>query len=306
MRNFFFVWFVFAASLCVASDDHSYWDILQNQTEFNVKLQDHSKPLFELETLMPFYQTPCCDHTLFWQGRLAHWGDGDTYYDLGVGYRYLFRDCLLLGFNTFFDTTRKDWHRRISFGLEAMYCNVTMRGHFYFPTAGEKTVRTRSKIFDGVECPSFSEETWEIRERRMEAALRGGNIEIEAPLPHYPWARVILGGFRFKGRDFDDVHGYYARGLLNITRCFRVELGRRADNERHDNYVKLVFSIRPPCDREYTACNSYMMPTFFSSRNLRRQTLTHVRRLDYPQIERYYHTSHHVVESEEHENPVVN
>ena len=250
-------------------DNFAWW---KKNTEFSLELDDHNKPKWGIESLLPIYQTPCSlRHTYFIQGRAVHRGSDDTY-NVGLGYRYL--GCCqdwLLGANTFFDSTRKHCHQRLGAGVEAMYRQFTLRANYYHPTTGKKTVKSSSGV------------------RTTEEALKGWDAELETPFPYLPWMRVGINRYEWDGDYFNNIHGFKGTVFMNITDNIQVEAGRSVDNKFHNNFIKFSFTLGRPCEVEYTLFKNPCSQKAFVCRYLGNWTLAKVKRHNDVVIERVEH-----------------
>ncbi len=239
------------------------------RTEWSFDLNDHAKPNWEVETIQPFYTTPCnYGHTLFWQGRVSKRSSDNTY-NIGLGWRYLTcNQDWLFGVNSFFDSTRKHKHQRLGAGLETMYRQFTFRANYYRPTTGKRCV----KRDDGI--------------RWTEEALEGYDWELESPLPYLPWARLAFSGYHFRGDERGDINGYRGNLWMFISDNIQLEAGRSADNRHHNNFIKFIFTFGRPCEVEYTLLKDFCSRDAFVCRNLANWTLAKVKRENDIVIER--------------------
>ena len=111
-----------------------------DRTDIAIHGTQNGRPTYSIETVQPLTETEDTKrNTTFFQGRLATRGSDETL-NLGLGYRRLLQDeSMILGINTFFDTTRKNSHERIGLGLEAIGQQYTFRSNVYRKLSNEKT-----------------------------------------------------------------------------------------------------------------------------------------------------------------------
>ncbi len=157
-------------------------------------------PAIEIETVQPLYR-PTEDDVLFLQlnARSREWNET---YNLGLGFRSIVNDRLMLGVNAFYDYTDYHDHMRYGFGLEALGKKYEARANSYFKASGEKDAKDDSK----------------------EKVMGGFDVEIGGSLiPFYEDLRLFAGYGWFNSTYADDVKRLSLRGTLPISRYMGLE-----------------------------------------------------------------------------------
>ena len=232
-----------------------------DRTDFSLNATQDGKPTYSVETVQPITQTANTQrNTTFFQGRLARRGSDKTL-NLGLGFRRLAEDeNLILGINTFFDTTIENSHERIGLGLEAMGKRYTLRSNFYKKLSNEKTVINVSNT-------------------TYEQALHGFDYEIDTPAPYLPWMRMTLNGYNWEAvNNANDLKGKKLTFSSYLKSNALLEVGVDDNNYNGtDGFVKLTYllgnnNINKNFSDEKVSAN------LFTDRNLKNHTLDKVKR----------------------------
>jgi len=231
------------------------------RTDFSIKFEETFKPLWTIETIQPFYQTPdTLRHTIFFQGRYAHDSATDTV-NAGLGYRYLHpSEYWLLGVNSFYDHEFEHRHERASIGGEILGQFASVHGNFYNALSGRRFFTEPGNI--------------SVTER----ALDGWDVEGQMQVPFMPWMYLGVKAFEWNGKTRSDLDGLQYSLNLNITKNIEVDMGYIDDNESENKFIKIGFNYGGPKRIEHTMVKNFIMPKFFTNRNLKNQTLQKVRR----------------------------
>ncbi len=110
------------------------------RTTIKFQIQDDYKPAYELETVQPIFQT--YDKDMFFTQLNARSRSNDQTYNIGIGYRNIVADWLLLGINSFYDYTTSYDHQRYGFGFEALGKKYEARANTYFRASNTKEIST--------------------------------------------------------------------------------------------------------------------------------------------------------------------
>lgn len=221
--------------------------------EVQLGLQSESKPSWELEWVLPIYQTTkTWKHTFFTQGRFSYHG-GEGTYNIGLGYRYLFwDDCLLLGGNVFFDVMPRYWHRRMGYGVEVLHSFLRGRANIYQAWSG----RLKQPWIHGIQ--------------HSERVLDGYDGELEWDVPYLPWFSLAGGGYHWKGHSLPSLNGARVRFMAQLSAWCRLEWGGVFDQKSSDAFVECV--VQPWGRKQASLCEEG------KRRSLRDWTLAKVRR----------------------------
>ena len=231
------------------------------RTDVSVRFDEDLKPLWSVETVQPLYQSrETVQHTFFTHGRFAHTTHDDTV-NLGFGYRYLTDDeNWLLGLNSFLDMTFARRHRRASVGAEIIGHWLSISANYYESFSPHRFYTESSGT------------------RVSEKALDGWDVAGKVQIPFLPWAEAQLRGYGWQGVMLNDVEGYEISCIMNLTSCLVFEFGRSDDDAGENNYAQISCTLGGPERVEYTLVNSFIQPTFFSEKDLKKQVLAKVRR----------------------------
>lgn len=232
-----------------------------DRTDISIHGTQNGRPTYSVETVQPLYESEVTKrNTTFFQGRLATRGSDETL-NLGLGYRRLSEDeSVILGINTFFDTTIDNSHERISVGLEAIGKKYTFRSNVYRKLSNEKTLINGSNT-------------------TYEQALHGVDYEIDTPIPYLPWVRMAINGYNWEAvNNADDLNGKKITFSGYLSSNALIEVGANDDNYNGtDGFVKFTYllgnnNISQNFTAEKTSAN------FSTDRNLKNHTLDKVKR----------------------------
>lgn len=235
-----------------------------SRTEVFYQPEEIHSPLWGLLTVQPLFFYGECRNVIFLQGQATRYHERE-FYNLGLGYRYLFPDeNWMVGINGFYDITSKEHQlQRFGLGLEFFTELVTFRCNYYEPLTESRRVSDK-----------FTSRNILIERRAY--SLRGIDAEVDLPLPYMPWARMSLGGFYFKGKQ-ESSSGFCGNLRINLTRYMRLEGGRLPGGKHENNYFMLSISLGCPLDNEFNIIDDFFAP-LFTDRNLCTHTLEKVRR----------------------------
>lgn len=232
-----------------------------DRTDIAIHGTQNGRPTYSIETVQPLTETEDTKrNTTFFQGRLATRGSDETL-NLGLGYRRLLQDeSMILGINTFFDTTRKNSHERIGLGLEAIGQQYTFRSNVYRKLSNEKTVINGSNT-------------------TYEQALHGVDYEIDTSVPYLPWMRMAINGYNWKAvNNADDLNGKKLTFSGYLSSNVIVDIGVNDDNYNGtDGFVKFTYLLgNNNINQNFTA--EKVSANFSTDRNLKNHTLDKVKR----------------------------
>jgi hypothetical protein len=122
------------------------------RTSFKLQVEKNYKPTYELETIQPIYQINDND-MFFWQLHTSYVDTINTY-NLGVGYRNIVNDKVMLGINSFYDYQDKYDLQRYSIGVEAIGNSLEFRANRYLAISNRKEVETNvfEKVLNGYDA----------------------------------------------------------------------------------------------------------------------------------------------------------
>lgn len=240
------------------SEDLPEW---VRRTDFSIHFDEGLKPLWSLETVQPLYATDTTKrHTFFTHDRFSRTA-GDETLNLGIGYRYLSKDeKILFGLNSFFDMTFAHRHRRVGIGAEVLGQWYSVHGNYYESFSADRFYTESSGT------------------RVTEIALDGWDAQGQIQLPFMPWAHATVSGYGWEGVNAKDITGYRLSCLMNITSHIVFELGRSDDNASENNFATMSVTLGRPERIEFTMIDDFFSSSFFSDRDLQKQTLAKVRR----------------------------
>lgn len=190
-----------------------------------IEIQDKYKPTYELETVQPLYMT---DKEAIFTQLNARTRGGEQTYNLGLGYRNIVVDWLILGVNAFYDYTTYYDHRRYGFGFEALGKRYEARVNTYFGDSHEKEVSTGifQRVMNGYD--------FEI----------GGSV---IPVKVLEDLKIFLGYQNFNAKYTDDLKTYQVRVTYPITQYTGIEFRAMKDENKAERYyVQLTFGLDVP------------------------------------------------------------
>lgn len=214
--------FVFISALIfvispLSANDDNIPDWLK-RVEYSVEVETNKKPKFYFQTVQPLYQNEDKTDTFFIQPRI-NLHEGRTTYNLGLGYRRLVSENLLLGVNTFLDYQDLHRHARAGLGIEALGQIFEARINSYFGGLTNKKI---------IKDTSDSQ--------TIERVVDGGDIEIGAPLPYLPWLKLYGSGFFYDFKEFDNKFGWKSRLEAKVNNSLRLEFYTWDDNKGDTEY----------------------------------------------------------------------
>jgi adhesin/invasin len=164
-------------------------------------------------------------NTIFTQGSLYFSDEGRKTLNLGLGNRFLTLDNkLLLGANAFYDHEFPYDHGRTSLGLEAKSSVGEINYNKYFRHTSWKKGKGD----------------------KQEKALDGHDIEIGAPLPYLPWAKIYTKKFYYEAGDgVEDLKGDDLKLSAELPFGIGVEIGKRSyssSGQVDEEFVNITWS----------------------------------------------------------------
>lgn len=187
------------------------------RVEFSGQWETDKTPTVYFQTVQPLYQDELKVDTIFIQPRVS-WQLGETTCNLGVGYRRLVSDDLLLGVNIFGDYEDAFDHGRVGLGLEALGQILETRFNTYFAMTSQRIVEeTASSI-------------------TYEKPVDGIDLEFGIPIPFLPWLKIYGSGFWYDFKKFDDKVGWRNRLEAKLNECIRLEFYAWDDNKGDEEY----------------------------------------------------------------------
>ena len=164
-------------------------------------------------------------NTIFTQGSLYFSDEGRKTLNLGLGNRFLTLDNkLLLGANAFYDHEFPYDHGRTSLGLEAKSSVGEINYNKYFRHTSWKKGKGD----------------------KQEKALDGHDIEIGAPLPYLPWAKIYTKKFYYEAGDgVEDLKGDDLKLSAELPYGIGIEIGKRSyssSGQVDEEFVNITWS----------------------------------------------------------------
>jgi len=188
------------------------------RTEFSAQWETDKKPTFYLQTVQPLYQDNLKENTIFIQPRLSLRDERLTS-NLGLGYRRLTSENLLLGANLFFDYQDLHRHARAGFGLEAL--GQIFEGRF-------------NTYFAGITQKRLVQDTGATQ--TYERVVNGMDLEIGASVPYLPWLKIYGSGFWYDFKTFKDKVGWKSRAEAKLNDYLSLEFYTWDDNKGDQQY----------------------------------------------------------------------
>ena len=181
--------------------------------------------------------------------------------NLGIGYRYIHPgERWMAGINSFYDHEFDNRHERAGVGVEIIGQFASLHSNYYDALSGRHTVSRSGGIIT------------------QEKALDGWDIEGQMQVPFMPWFYGGIKAFEWDGEETGNFDGFQFSFLMNITKNAVIEFGRIDDDAGDSNFVELNFTFGGPKRVQYTMTDNFIMPTVFTGRDLKLQTLRKVRR----------------------------
>ncbi len=198
------------------------------RVELSIKAETDKKPTFYFQTVQPLYQDGDQINTIFIQPRLSL-RDERGMYNLGMGYRKLVSENLVVGINVFGDYQELHRHGRLGVGLEALGQVLEARINTYFgDITNKKTVSVMGSS------------------TTIERVADGGDFEIGSQVPFLPWLKVYGSGFWFDFKDFSDARGWKSRTEAKLNPYLKLEFFTWDDNKGDREYggqVRMNFAF---------------------------------------------------------------
>jgi len=209
-----------------------------------VRFGTDDRTLFIFDFLVPVYRGN--NDIVFINAKFTPDLDEAWETNLGVGYRRMLSDKLVLGGNLFYDhrKTQYDSHfDQIGLGFEAMAdinnIGLSTRFNYYQPL-------TRAKLGVGSGYVFYGSG---IYTAGIEEAMTGFDYEAGIRIPgisNYVETWAYAGGYHFFGCHTPDVNGFSARLEAMPTDFLRLNFEFRNDNINHDEYFGEVAFRRAP------------------------------------------------------------
>ena len=187
------------------------------RVELSFQYESDKKPTFYFQTVQPIYQSLDKIDTFFYQPRISL-RSGDLTYSLGVGYRKLLSENLLLGANIFGDYQDLHEHGRVGIGFEALGQILEARLNGYFGMTTKRVVE---------ETPSVT---------IYEKVADGLDFEVGAPVPYLPWLKLYTSGFWYDFDKFSDKKGWKTRLEAKLNDAVSLEFYTWDDNKGEQEY----------------------------------------------------------------------
>jgi len=187
------------------------------RVELSFQYESDKKPTFYFQTVQPIYQSLDKIDTFFYQPRISLRG-GDLTYSVGVGYRKLLSENLLLGANIFGDYQDLHEHGRVGVGFEAIGQILEARLNGYF----------------GVTTKRIVEDT--LTSITYEKVADGLDFEIGSSIPYIPWLKLYTSGFWYDFDKFQDKYGWKTRLEAKISKALSLEFYTWDDNKGEQEY----------------------------------------------------------------------
>lgn len=229
------------------------------RTEFSLQV-GQGKPVFDLLTVQPLYESDDLAHTAFVQGSVFGY-DGRTTVNLGLGYRRLLLDeRLLAGLNVFFDHEFPKDHQRSSLGLELRSSVAELNVNRYFAVTGWRADR------DGVQART----------------LPGHDIELGAALPYLPYVKAYAKTFKWYSYDgAADVKGATYSLAGHLLPGLQIEAGRTdysSAGNNDENFLRLTYTLYLEKTQNERFAKPFVTATPYSFDSMKGERLDKVRR----------------------------
>ncbi len=212
LRVGFLVSFFISLSVYIVADETPEW---LKRVELSIQYETDQTPTLYFQMVQPLRSG--VDDVWFYQPRISLSGDRFTY-NLGIGYRRLVNDDLLLGVNMFGDYEDTHEHGRIGFGLEALTQVLEARLNTYF-----RLTDTR-KVSDTDSSTVY------------ERVANGADFEVGSPVPYLPWLKVYASGFWYDFSRFSDKKGWKVRAEAKLNNSVCLEFYTWDDNKGEQEY----------------------------------------------------------------------
>ncbi len=230
-----------------------------DRTEFSLQV-GKGKPVFNILTVQPVYESDDLADTLFAQGSVFGY-DGRTTVNLGLGYRRMLLDeKLLAGVNAFFDHEFPKGHQRSSLGLELRSSVAELNVNRYFALTGWRDDRS------GGEARS----------------LPGHDVELGATLPYLPYVKAYAKAFRWYSYDGEpDVKGATYSLAGYVLPGVQIEAGRTdysTAGNADENFLRLTYTLYLEKTRSERFSKPFVTTAPYSLDSMKEMRLDKVRR----------------------------
>jgi len=218
MRKFYLIGLINISFILLGSSAFSQ-DIPDwvKRIEISAQYETDKHPTFYFQMVQPLYQSEDKINTFFYQPRISLKG-GDLTYNLGIGYRKIARDNLLLGVNLFGDYEDLHEHGRLGIGFEALGQILELRLNGYFG------VTTKRVVEDSSTSTTY------------ERVADGLDLELGLPIPYLPWLKIYASGFWYDFDKFKDKYGWKTRLEAKLNKAFILEFYTWDDNKGEQEY----------------------------------------------------------------------
>ncbi len=211
-----------------------------------------------VSSVQPLYQLDT-GGTVFTQLHIDHndqAADPSRVSNLGLGYRRLMGDDLLLGVNGYYDRNWSLTNQRTGADAEIKWQALDLTANYHRDAAGDPATG------------------------QLGPAVPGYDVTLASQLPYLPWARARLGT-----TDADRQIGYSGGMQLGLVRNLQLDVGARdIASLNEDRYASLRFHIggsaTPDDGAHYLLSDDPVAPVAFQRRDLSQHTLDRVSAID--------------------------
>ncbi len=201
-------------SFSLSADEVPQW---LKRVEISAQYESDSHPIFYFQTVQPLYQTVDKQEAIFYQPRISLKGN-DLTYNIGIGYRKLVKENLLMGCNIFGDYEDLHEHGRVGIGFEALGQILEARLNGYFG------ITTKRVVEDTLSTTIY------------ERVADGLDFELGLPLPYLPWLKFYTSGFWYDFDKFSDKVGWKTRLEAKLNEALTLEFYTWDDNKGEQEY----------------------------------------------------------------------
>jgi len=187
------------------------------RVEISGQWESDKKPTIYFQTVQPLYRDAEDKETVFIQPRF-NFRDNRMICNLGLGYRKVVSDNLLLGANIFGDYQELHQHARIGLGVEALGQILEARLNSYIGITDKRLIEESS-----------SSDTFE-------RVADGLDWELGLPIPYLPWLKIFTSGFWYDFDRFDDKYGWKTRLEAKVNEAITLEFYTWDDNKGEQEY----------------------------------------------------------------------
>jgi len=208
---FFILFFSLIPSFSVAENQQDLPAWLK-RVEFSTKFETEQKPIVYFQTVQPLYQDEEKTNTFYIQPRYNLQAERSAY-NLGLGYRRLVSDNLILGLNTFGDYQELHEHGRVGLGGEALGQIFEARINGYFGVTPKRLIDTSGGA------------------TTYERVVDGVDYELGASVPYLPWLKIYGSGFWYGFDHASNDVGWKTRLEARVNDNIRLEFFTWDDNK---------------------------------------------------------------------------